>query len=243
VHTLNASTAPRTERFFSAVATANGRVRTAWAGSATASHATNWDRDARPVSIETFRVGSVFRASRDFQLGADLSASFNSSASQGVGPVATEVALTVAASPLKSVQLTAGSRDSRAGPGLFRPGTATGIRSLNLRWLPMRRIDFSGAIDHSRSGSGGRSGTTTRRATLDLQPGARLRLSATYSRSDQAIQQSGTSQLTGQEVYGAQLSLRLGRSATLRADTYQVDPRGRNFSRQFDAGLTKTFGR
>jgi hypothetical protein len=243
VHTVNSSAQPVTERFVSAVATASGRVRTAWTGSATASHSTSWDVSGRPISTETMRAGSAFRGSRDFLLGVDLSTSLSPNATIGTGRVLTEAAFSVAASPLRSVKLNGASRISRAGPGFLHPVAASGNRSLELRWIPGRRLDFSAAIDRSQFGGTGQPGTRTRRAGLNLQPGARTRLSATYSRSDQAVQQSGTSQLVGREIYTAEISLGLGRGWTLRGNAYQVDPHGRNAAREYDAGVTKTFGR
>jgi hypothetical protein len=243
VHTVNSSAAPRTERFVSAVAAATGRVRTGWSGSATASHSTSWSVSGLPVSTETVRAGSVFRGGRDFQLGADLSTSLNPNASLGTGRVVTEAAFNLAAAPVRSLRLTAASRISRAGPGFLRPVANSGNRSLELRWLPERRVDLAAGIDQSRWGGTGQPGTRTRRARLNLQPGARTRLSASYTRSDQAVQQSGTNQLVGREIYSAEFSAGFGTGWTLRGNAYQVDPHGRNSSREYDAGLTKTFGR
>jgi hypothetical protein len=243
VHTVNSSAAPQTERFISAVAAATGRVRTGWTGSATASHATSWSVSGRPTSTETMRGGSVFRGSRDFLLGVDLSMSLSPDATIGTGRVLTEAALNLQASPLRSLRFIGASRLSRAGPGLLHPVAVSGNRSLELRWIPGRKVDLSAGIDQSQWGGTGTPGTRTRRARLNLQPGARTRLSASYTRSDQAVQQSGTSQLVGREIYSGELNVGLGRGWTLRGNAYQVDPHGRNSSRQYDAGVTKTFGR
>ena len=243
VNTLNASTAPQVERFVTAAATATGKVRTAWSGSGSASHSTNWDRSGRPYSIETLRLGSVFRGSRDVQVGVDLSASLNSNRAQSIGPVSSEAAISASAAPLRSIRLFYGSRIARSGRSLLHPNARSGNRSFTLRWMPGRRLSLDGALDKSEAGGLVRTGTTTRRAQLHLQGGARTRLSASYSRSDNASQQAGTSQLVGREVYAAEFTYGFGRGWTLRADTYQVDPRSRNASHQYDAGLTWSFGR
>jgi hypothetical protein len=243
VHTVNSSTAPQLERFFSATASATGKVRTAWSGSAAASHSTNWDRAGRAYSIETVRLGSLFRGGRDFQFGVDVSSSLNSSPTQSTGPVSSEAAFSASAAPLRSLRLSYASRIARSGPGLLRPNARSGNRSFALRWIPARRVSLDAALDKSEAGGLTRSGTSTRRAQLNLQGGARTRLSASYSRSDNALQQSGTNQLFGREVYAAEFTYGFGRGWTLRADTYQVDPRSRNASHQYDAGLTWTFGR
>ncbi|HEY6195022.1 MAG TPA: hypothetical protein VI504_08275 [Candidatus Eisenbacteria bacterium] len=240
--TLNAERAPVLERYLAGSATAAGRIRTAWTGTASAAHSTLWDRDARARSIESTNLATNLRAGPDFQLGGNFTTSLNSDASVGKGRWSTDGALSVTASPVRKLQLIAGVRSTRAGSSLLGAGTGARSRSIDARWLPAASVDLGGGITQTNPGDRG-AGSTTRNARVGLRPGQRLRLSGTYSRSDVATQIAGTSQLRGREVYTAQLGLALARTMSLGANLNLIDPHGANFSRQYDLTLTKDFGR
>jgi hypothetical protein len=121
--------------------------------------------------------------------------------------------------------------------------TAARTWSLDVRMRPLPSFDLSGAWTRTGPRIGTEASTTTRQAAATWRAGSRLQVSGTYSRSDQSLVVSGSSRLTGQEVYGARVATSVGRSITLKAATYQIDPRGENASRQWDFGLTKVFGR
>ena len=243
MRTLNAERSPSLERYVWASASAAGRIRTGWSGSASASHNITWDSHARVRSTESANLGSSLRAGRDFMLSGSLTSSLNSDASVGAGRWSTDASLSMTASPVRRLQLTAGIRATQAGPRPLRGSTGARSRSLDVRWLPSASIDLAGGITQSISGTDRGVGATTRNARIGLRPGKRLQLSSTYSRSDQTTQIPGTSQLQGREVFTAQAGLSLTRTMSLGANLNLIDPHKQNFSRQYDLTVTRVFGR
>ena len=239
--TLNPVGAPVTERYLSAGATASGRIRTGWSGTASASHNTLWDRDAQVKSSESVNLATSLRGSRDFQLGGTITTTLNSDAAVGAGRWATDGSISLTASPVRKLQLTAGMRSARSGPSLVHPSSGARSRGLDVRWFPSAAVDFSGNMTQSLASGGSGVGSTTRSARLGLRPGTRVQLSGSYSRSDQTSQIAGASQLRGREVFSTQLSLTVTRTISVGANLNLVDPHGQNFSRQYDLNVTKDF--
>jgi hypothetical protein len=241
--TLNAARAAILERYLAASASAAGRIRTAWRGSASLTQTTLWDPDEPVRTNESANIATSIRASRDFLLGGNITTGLNSDPTVGRGRWATDAAVNLTASPFRRLQFVAGLRTTKSSTTPLGISPGTNSRDLQAHWFPSAGIDFAGGVSHSHSTTDRGAGSTTLNGRLALRPGQRLTLTSSYARSNVSSQIAGTSQLQGREVLTTEMGLALSRTLSLGATLNLVNPHAANSSRQYDLTLTKEFGR
>jgi hypothetical protein len=241
--TLNAARAALLERYLSASASAAGRIRTAWRGSASLTQTTLWDPDQPVRTNESANIATSIRASKDFLIGGNLTSGLNSDPTVGKGRWATDASVNLTASPLRRLQFIAGARTTKSAIAPLGSSPGTNSNDLQAHWFPSAGIDFAGGITHSHSTLDRGAGSTTLNARLALRPGTRLTVTGTYARSNVTSQIAGTSQLQGREVFTGEMGLALSRTLSVGGTVNLVNIHAPNFSRQYDLTLTKEFGR
>ena len=243
LRTARTSTATELVRYLSATASADGQFRPGWQGVATAAHITNWQPGRGRYSVESARTGSRFKIRQGLDANADLQVtSTGDTAARGARVVA-QAGAGVAALPLRSLALSFSERRYRSGPGLDRVTANSRATTWDVRWRPVRGLEAD--LNVSRTGALPRNDprVTTTQWTLRWEPSRQLQLAGNLSRSGQSRQSGFADQLRGREVAGGRLLAGLWRSLTLNAGVNVAEPGRAGESRQYDAALTKTFGR
>ena len=241
--TVRTSARNELQRHLALIASADGRVLRGWTGTVSLSHATNWNPERRVFSVESFRVGSRFHLATGLDLDADLQATANGDTAARDSRVVTQGSFGVQATPLRSISLRYSARSYRVGPGLFRAAGDARSSTLDLRWRPLATLEMAGSLSRSGTLAHGGPRLASRQANLSWRPGPMLQFSGNYARSDQRATGGSAEQITGREILGARVQAGLGRRLTLNAGINQADPGGRSASRQYDAAVTRSFGR
>lgn len=230
------------QRHVGLIASAAGRVRPGWTGTASASHVTQWDPDRGPFSVENLTGGSRFRLAQGLELHADLQVIANGDTAARDARVTSQRSVGVEASPLRSITVRYSVRSYRIGPGLFDAVSDARSSTLDLRWRLHPTLELNGGILKGGSLSRNAPPLTTRQATLQWRPGSAFQLTGTWTRSDQARGSETGTLLTGREFLSGRMVAALGRRTTVSAGIHEANADASGGSRQFDAALTRTFG-
>jgi len=226
----------------SAVASAEGRVRTGWTGVATLTHVTNWEPGLGHWSVEAARLGSALRVTRGFDCYADGQLSTSDDTTARAVRATTEANLRARLSPWPAFTAGLATRVARSGEDL---GTATaGVArtvSWDARWRPMRTFELSGT--HSRSRS--QQGVTQRTRTLSSRWAVHrnLQLSADWSRSSDERATASAQFLSGREIASVHALALLTPKLQLDASAGMADRGTARETRQASVTLTWAFRR
>lgn len=233
----------RIQRYVALVASADGAVLPGWTGTASTSHATNWDPERGTYSVENLRVGSRWRLTHRLDADADAQVIANGDTAARDSRATTQWSLGLQAVPLLGLTVRIAVRSYRVGPGVFSAVGDVRSSTVDVRWRPFSSLEASGSI----TSGGGLSRTdpqlSTRQASLNWRPGPRLQLSGGYTRSDQTSTAQTTTQLTGREFLSGRLLAAVGRRTTLSAGISEANSNGQRGSRQIDVAVTRGFGR
>lgn len=229
-------------RYASALASAAGRVRKGWQGSASVSHTSNWSDERSAYSIQIARAGSVFDLLRDLRFRTDTQVSANSdSAARGRGTVGTWSG-TIEATPWRSLRAELSAQRYQTGPGLFVIRSRSASESVRLQWTPLAAFQLMGYVSRTGALPDNDPRLTTTQLSLRWSPVSQAQLTGSYMKSEQSRTSAVAEQLSGREIYSMQLTLALGPTARLAAGFSTADPESDFTSRQYDVTFTKRFG-
>ena len=215
-----------------------GRARRGWDLDAGAAHSWTWDRTHPGVAVDAVSTHTRLAVRKSLELngGADLSSS-------AAGGTALLSSIGVSAHPVKSLGLNLTQSGYQAGSSLFRTTSRSRSRSLDLTWRPRRTLDVRAGLGESGAQPNNRPRTTNERVDLRWLPSAALQLTGSYTHSSSPQTGAGTAQLVGHESFASRLTAALGRTTTMSAGVAITDPGVTQQSRQYDASVTKSFGR
>ena len=220
-----------------------GRMRHGWDADASASPSWSWDRFRSGITLDNVAGRSQFELRHGLTLTTDGQLSFGSVASAtGERTVAT-ASVGVITHPFRAFDLSASQGSYRAGPRLAHATSRSRTQSLDLSWRPVRSVAFQAGLSQAGAQPNNRPRTSTGRYELRWQPSGGMSLATVYTRSNSQQTGAFSSQITGHESLAARLSALLGRSTQLSAGFAVTDPGASSSSRQYDASITKTFGR
>lgn len=223
---------------------ADGRVRPGWTGVASASRSISWFPDGRRFTVNTGRGGAVLQLNRGLQFNADLTVSSTGDTASTDSRAVLQASGGLNAQPLPGLRFSLSNRVYRVGPDLGRARAHSVGTSFDLRWQPVRGLEWTGSVAETSPLSRGSGRIRTRQMNLRVAPGAKFQIDANWSRSDQARGDFGTAELVGREVISSRAVLALARLTRLTAGYNLADP-GRRATRvrQFDIILTQNLGR
>ncbi|HVP39116.1 MAG TPA: hypothetical protein VMS93_08040 [Candidatus Saccharimonadales bacterium] len=223
-------------------ASADGRVRPGWTGSANVTRSWNRFPGGQNFWVDTYHAGSRFTLARGLDLLADLQTSANGDTAARSSRVVTQATLGAQATPLPKIYLGLSGRAYRSGPGLTENLTRSNSSSVDVRWTP-------GAADVSfnYTSSGALPRNDPRVSTTTVNVGWRrsqsFQLVLSYTSSSQTQTTPGLQPLVGREVFGGRVLAALSRTVRLTAGISAVDPYRVTRSRAMDMTVTKSFGR
>lgn len=226
------------------IASADGRVRPGWRGLTSVSHTVSWFPDGRTFTVNTWRGNSRFEMNRRLDLNADVMVSATGDTAASNRRVVLQANYGINALPLPGIRAAWSNRLYRVGPDIGRASAHSIGSTLDLRWQPIRSLEWGGSLSESSPLARGGSKLRTRQMNLRVAAGPRFQLDTTWSRSDQARGDVGTAELVGREIIGSRAHLVLARLLRLSIGFNVADP-GRRATRvrQFDFILTQNFGR
>lgn len=229
--------------YLTALATLRRDVRPGWSASADASHTTNWNPGNGAFGVETAHAGSRFHLRPGLDLLADLQVTANGDTAARGQRIVTQGSWAVNATPLRTISVRYSESSYRAGAGLFRAASNGRTRTAEVRWKPVPALDM--LATRSVSGTLPRNDPrlTTSQVTLRWSVAGRTQLTSSYTNSSSTIASSVAENLSGREVWTTRLLTGIGRSVTLDTGFSVAQPGGSNEARQFDAAITRRFGR
>ncbi|HEU4335139.1 MAG TPA: hypothetical protein VFT32_11640, partial [Candidatus Eisenbacteria bacterium] len=238
-----------TERYGLVSLGAQGRIRERWTGSAGLTRSINWlpGESSRWVDAASAATHMVLRPGLELTGQAQVTAGRASSAVADTSGrrvrVTAQTSAGIVATPLRPVTARFTWTEYRTGESLLDPEATARSDSWDARWNPVREVQFSGTLSHSRGLGRNEPSRTTKQATAQWQPSASLQVSGTYVRSESARLDPITQSLLGREVFGVRVLAAPLRDWRVQASLNDVDPGRATHVRQWDVSLTRNFGR
>ena len=220
-----------------------GHVRPSWTADAGATHSWSWARAQSGVTQDNLSARTRFAVRKGLELNADWQLSVSGVAGARGERDVTTATVGFSAHPVRTLDVSGATGSYAAGPSLGRADSRARTRSLSGQWRPRRTLAIQAGISQTGAQPNNRPRTDTQRYDVRWQPTASLQLSTVYTRSNVAQTGAYTTQLTGQESVASRLSLGLGRSVVVSGGFSISDPGAARESRQYDASVTRTFGR
>lgn len=226
----------------SGVASLDGRVREGWTGSTSLTHVTNWAPGLRVWSVEALRAGSQMTLFRGFDVAADAQVSTSDDTTLRDVSTTTEANARVRMTPWNALTVGWNARVSRLGDAVLGTAGGSSVASAwDVRWRPLRTVEWTGTTATTRARGGQRA--TTRTASLRWAPFANLQATADWSRSSDARATGGAQTIQGREIVSLRLLALLTRRLQVDGAFGVADRGNPNENRQATLTMTWAFGR
>jgi len=243
VRTLGGLASEDLLRFASATVFAGGDLRPGLNAIASVSQTANWARDAF-FGSQTAYGALAWRVRQGIELRGDAQASANGDSTIGTSDVSSYTSVSVRLEPLRSFSFGYGTRNYRIGPALFDATGSARTHTMDLRWQPLPAVELSGARSISGAMPHDDPKLTTTSWILRLRPGAALQAWASLTRTDDRRRGAAVAEgLIGREIVTMRLIATLGRDMTLIGGMSIANRHRADEGRQYDASVTKRFGR
>jgi hypothetical protein len=196
-----------------------------------------------PRSLETAQGNLTAHLHSGLDLTDVLAVSSTTDSSAGDSRVVTQNSTQLQATPVRRLTLSIGSRFYHAGPGVFRTATRARTATVDGRLRLGGGLELSAS--HTRSGLLPHNDAHTSSTVLGLRwnPSSRLQLSGTYSRTGSSVSGADVGFLRGGEFASGRILVGVTRTVTVIVGASVTDPDSDSRSKQFDALVSKRFGR
>ena len=236
-------TTPDLQKYATAVAAVEARVRRNWTMTGNASHTTNWDPGRGAYGAESFGGTTRAQLSRKLQFDGTVQVYMNGDTAAAAQRVSNAWMMRVQGNPLRTLMLALSLRDQRVGPRIFSATTITRGEIVDLMWRPAPPLQVVGSFATSRAVPATAGGATTQALTVRFEPSTRWQWYGSFSHSDQREIVSAAGQLSNRETASSRIQYQPSRRFTTSAGMTWTDPGQSQESRQLDVAMTWSFGR
>jgi hypothetical protein len=220
-----------------------GRVRPRWDLDASAAHAWSWDRYRSGITTDNLGGHTRFEPRRGLALFADGQLSATNTPAASGERLATTTSVGIITHPFRMLDFSLTEGSYAAGPRLGLAITHSRSSTLDATLHPARTFWLQAGLSEVGVQPNNRPQIGSRRYELRWQPSGVMSLSTVYTQSTSAQTGTFSSQIQGHDSIAARWSAAVGRSVQLGAGFTATDPGASTESRQYDASLTKAFGR
>jgi hypothetical protein len=208
-----------------------------------AAHSWSWDRYRSGITADNLGGRSRFELRRGLTLSADGQLSTTNVPSISGERLVATTSLAIITHPIRALDLSATQGSYAAGPRLGQATSRSRSRSLDATLRAARSVWLQAGVSEVGAQPNNQPRIGSQRCELRWQPSGAMSLSTVYTHSSSPQTGAFSSQLQGHESVASRWSAAVGRSVQVGAGFAVTDPGASSESRQYDATVTKTFGR
>jgi hypothetical protein len=229
-----------TQKYVTASAAIQGRVRPGWTGVAGVNQSWTWD--GRSFRIGSYHVGSRFVPFYGMDLNLDATVSDNGDTAVAGQQVSSTGLVYLTLQPLRNIQLSYNVTGYRSGPDVWTPAASTSTNSWSVRWQVVPQVDLLGSSARTGSLAFGAPDLRTRQAQVRWIPSSHVQTTLNYAQSDASRPANGVGGIGGRETWRGELAALLSARWRLNMSGSWADPGKATRSRQVDVSLSTRLG-